>query len=106
MIGLAARLRQSESIEELECVGVTLWAVTANCEKGKVAAKRAGCVSSLQIALQRLRKWKTSSLQEQKCTLDSVIGLLEKVSSVQSSSASASGNGDAAADLDNTYRDD
>ena len=104
MSGLASRIKHSESIQELECVGVALWAVTANCEKGKVVAKRMKCGASLTIAIQRLRKKETLSKSdtEKKCHISSVIKLLEKVSSLQNSSSSGNDNADNDHD---TYRD-
>jgi len=107
MSGLAERLRTSENLQELDCVGVTLWALTTNCEKGKLTAKRMGCAQGLTHAIQRLKRKEASKMSktgdnEEKCTLPSVIELLEKVSVVQNSFIAGAGGMD---ELD-TYRDE
>jgi len=87
LLSLATRLNESENLEELECVGVTLWAVTANSEKGKVAAKRAKCTAALTNTIQRLlmKQHLLATGEPSASALSALISLLDKVSTVQNS---------------------
>ncbi|ODM92074.1 Rotatin [Orchesella cincta] len=78
MPSLSNKLSQSSDLSEIEHAAVSLWALVANYEKGRLFAKKAYCGESITKALTRVKKMEqTSSADSEEVTR--VISLLETV---------------------------
>ncbi|CAG7817893.1 unnamed protein product [Allacma fusca] len=81
---IVAKLRVSKDPGELESAGVTLWAIIANSEKGKLLAKQASSSSGVTIAIQHLLQLQKSSndLSQEKQDFTDLVTVLSKVNSI------------------------
>lgn len=96
MPSLSNKLLVSTDLDEIEHASISLWALIANYEKGRLIAKKAYCGEGIVKALERIRKLEQSSnpslFPSKQKDLSSLISLLETVQKVLGTTSNYGGS--------------
>lgn len=80
---MSKKLLSSTDLEEIEHASISLWALIANYEKGRLNAKKSYCGESILKALERIRKMEQTATTTSSGDAEHVSRLITLLETVQ-----------------------